>query len=112
MITLKEQMALDVKAFFNTQEFGEEMLIDGVPCLGIWDEEKDEPVKQFFGAGFDNVMGVFTLERVLYAARQDGGLMAVPVPTQELDIDGKTWTVKDALREGVVIKMKLYRNES
>ncbi|MCL2791080.1 MAG: hypothetical protein FWD79_10610 [Desulfobulbus sp.] len=112
MITLKEQMQLDIPTFFNPREFGEEMLIDGVLCLGTWDTEKDEPVKQFFGSSFDNVMGIFTVDRVLYVARLDGGLMEPPIPSQELDIDGKIWTVKDAVAEGNVIKLILYRNES
>ncbi|MDR0477660.1 MAG: hypothetical protein LBH14_06980 [Desulfobulbaceae bacterium] len=112
MPSLKEQMAMDIPVFFNPREFGEEMLVDGVPCLGIWDEEKDQPVKQFFGPSFDNVMGVFTMERVLYAARRDGVMMAMPLPSQELDIDDKIWTVKDAVNDGGVIKLILYRNQS
>jgi len=112
MITLKEQMALDLPAFFNPREFGEEMLVDSIPCLGVWCEEKDEPVKQFFGSSFDNVMGIFTVDRVLYVMRRDGGLMETPAPSQELDIDGGLWTVKDAVVEGGVIKMTLFRNES
>ena len=112
VITLKEQMALDLPAFFNPQEFGEEILVDSVPCLGVWCEEKDEPVKQLFGVGFDNVMGVFTVDRVLYVTCQDGGPTDVPVPIQELDIDGRIWSVRDAVMEGGIIKLILYRNES
>ncbi|MCL2459130.1 MAG: hypothetical protein FWF31_09885 [Desulfobulbus sp.] len=112
MNALKEQLLLDLPVFFNPREFGEEMLIDGLSCIGLWSEEKDEPVKQFFGSSFDNVMGVFTVDRALYVALGDGGLMVVPVPEQELDIDGKTWTVKDAVVEGGVVKLVLYRNES
>lgn len=112
MRTLKDQILLDRAVFLNPKEFGEEMLIDGIPCLGVWTDEQDQPVKQFFGQGWDEVMGVFTMERVLYFMRTDGAKMDIPVPTQELDIDGKRWTVRDALLEGGMVKAVLYRNES
>jgi hypothetical protein len=112
MRTFREQIALDRRVFLNPREFGEEMLVNGVPCLGSWDEEQDQPVKQFFGTGWDNVFGVFTVERVLYVMRADGAAMATPVPQQELDIDGTIWTVRDAGPEGGIVKVVLYRNES
>jgi len=111
VISLKEQMARDAKAFFNPKEFGEAMHIDGVSCLGSWQQEQDEPIKQFFGSGMD-VPGVYTQDRVLFAICSDGTAMPLPVPDEELDIDGKIWTVRDALSEGNVVKLVLYRNES
>jgi hypothetical protein len=105
-------MARDRFTFLNPKEFGEEMTVNGVPCLGSWDEEQEQPIRQFFGAGWDNVFGVYTVERVLYVMRSDGAAMATPVPQQELDIDGKLWTVRDAEPEGGIIKVVLYRNES
>ena len=112
MRTLKEQILLDRVVFLNPKEFGEEMIVDGVPCLGLWTEEQDQPVKQFFGQGWDQVFGAFTVERVLYVMRRDGADMDVPVPTQELEIDGKIWTVRDASVDGGIVKAILYRNES
>ena len=112
MRTLKDQMALERAVFLNPKEFGEEMRIDGIACLGSWDKEEEQPVKQFFGQGWDNVIGVFTVERVLYVMPADGSVMETPVPEQELDIDGKIWTVRDAAPEGGIVKLVLYRNES
>jgi hypothetical protein len=112
MRTLKEQMERDRFAFLNPKEFGEEMLVDGVPCLGSWDEEEDQPVKQFFGEGMGDMIGIYTIERVLFVMRQDGLEMVTPVPEQELDIDGKRWMVQDARPEGGIVKLTLYRNES
>jgi hypothetical protein len=110
--TLKKQMHEDLAAFFNSEEFGDELLIDGEPHLGVWGEENEEPVRQFFGSGMDNVPGVFTVHRVLFVARLDGSLMETPVPEQELDIDGLTWTVQDAVHDEGVIKLVLFRNET
>jgi hypothetical protein len=112
MRTLKEQMATDRAVFLNPKEFGEEMLVDGVPCLGSWDEEEDQPVKQFFGTGMGDIIGVFTVERMLFVMRKDGQEMETPVPEQELDIDGKRWMVRDARPEGGIVKITLYRNEA
>jgi hypothetical protein len=112
MRNLKEQMERDCFVFLNPKEFGEEMLINGIPCLGCFDEEQEQSVKQFFGAGTDNVFGVFTSERVLFFMRLDGTTLKTPVPGQELDIDGKTWTVRDATSESGIIKAVLYRNDS
>jgi hypothetical protein len=112
MRTLKDQMSRDRFTFLNPKEFGEEMLVDGEACLGSWDKEEEQPVKQFFGQGWDNAIGVFTVERVLYLMRTDGAIMETPVPQQELDIDGKIWTVRDAEPESGIVKLTLYRNES
>ena len=112
MVTLREQINLDLQTFFNANEFGEEMLVDGVPCLGSWQEEKDEPVKQFFGSGMDNVPGIFAVDRVLFVIRKDGRAMVLPVPTQEMEIDSVIWTVRDAVSEGGVIKLVLFRTEA
>jgi hypothetical protein len=112
MRTLKEQIALDRFVFLNPEEFGEEISIDGVPCLGSWDEKAEQPVRQYFGAGMEDVMGVFTRERVLFFMRADGGSLRTPVPGQELNVDGIRWTVRDAKREAGIIELNLYRNET
>lgn len=111
MRTLKEQMQLDNVAFLNPKDFGEEMLVDGLPCYGMWDEEY-MPVQQFFGAGMD-VMGVHTIERLLFVMPQHpGDFLPLPVPEQVLEIDKTFWTVRDAVPEAGIFKLTLYRNES
>ena len=112
MGTLKEQISLDRRVFLNPREFGEEMTVDGVACVGSWDEEEEQPVKQFFGAGWDNVFGVFTRERALFYMRADGGPLDTPVPGQELDIDGRRCMVRDSNQEGGIVEVDLYRNEA
>lgn len=111
MRTLKEQMELDNAAFLNPKEFGEAILVDGLPCHGQWDEEY-MPVQQFFGASME-VLGVHTVERLLFVMpSQPGALFPLPVPDQMLDIDGVLWTVRDAVPECGITKLTLYRNES
>lgn len=111
MRTLKDQIALDNAVFLNPKEFGEEMLVDGIPCYGQWDEEY-MPVQQFFGSGMD-VFGVHTVERLLFVMpRHPGEHLPLPVPDQMLEIDGELWTVRDAVPEVGIVKLTLYRNES
>jgi len=110
--TLKEQMDRDIAVFFNPKEFGEEMMVNGVPCLGIWDEDKETPVKIFPGMGWEDTPGVSVLDEVLYLARQDGGPIAKPAPTQELHIDNEVWTVRDSKLEGGILKLLLYQSKA
>lgn len=112
MRTLKDQIQRDRAVFLNPKEFGEEMLVDGLPCFGQWDEEY-MPVQQFFGATDMDVMGVNTVERLLFVMPQDANAsLYLPVPEQVLEIDGEHWTVRDAAPEAGIIKLTLYRNES
>lgn len=112
MRTLKEQIALDNAVFLNPKEFGEEILVDGLPCYGQWDEEY-MPVQQFFGSTTIDVIGVHTVERLLFVMpEQQGAPFPLPVPDQMLDIDNVLWTVRDAVPECGITKLTLYRNES
>lgn len=111
MRSLKEQIQLDRVVFLNPKEFGEEMLVDGLPCYGQWDEEY-MPVQQFFGSSMD-VLGVNTVERLLFVMPQKANEpFYLPVPEQVLEIDGEHWTVRDAAPEAGITKLTLYRNES
>lgn len=110
MPTLKEQMAKEAGLFLDPAEFGEHMDVDGHPALGAWDEEV-QPVARFYGATMD-VMGVNTVERLLFLLPEDPVSFPLPVADQELDIDGRLWTVRDARPEGSIIKLTIYCNES
>jgi hypothetical protein len=112
MATLKEQIAAERHVFLNPKEFGDEMLVDGVPCLGCWDEEDGQIIRQYFGSSMEDALGVFTVERVLFMMRADGAAMETPVPEQELDIDGVRWMVRDAKPDGGIVEINLYRNEA
>lgn len=112
MRTLKEQIALDNSTFLNPKEFGEEMVVDGLDCVGQWDEEF-MPVQQFFGSTNIDVLGVHTVERLLFVMpASPGDHFPLPVPEQVLDIDNVLWTVRDAVPEAGITKLTLYRNES
>lgn len=110
-MNLKDVIRKESRVFLNPKEFGEEILVDDLPCYGLWDEEY-MPVQQYFGASMD-VVGVHTIERLLFVMSQhpDDGL-PLPVPEQVLEIDKTFWTVRDAVPEDGIIKLTLYRNES
>lgn len=111
MKTLKDVLLAEAPLFLNPQEFGEEITVDGIPALGVWDEQV-QPASQFFGASMD-VMGVNTVERLLFVMPLDKEEpVPLPVPDQELDIGGQFWMVRDAKDEAGILKLTLYRNES
>lgn len=109
-MSLKEQMTKEAGLFLDPNEFGEYLNVDGHQTLGAWDE-KLETAPAFFGATMD-VIGVNTIERLLFLLPDDGDPVPLPVPDQELDINDQIWTVKDAKPEGAIMKLHLYRNES
>lgn len=109
---LKAVMEKERSVFLNPKEFGEELLIDGLPCCGQWDEEY-MPVQQFFGSTNMDIIGVHTVERLLFVMpTQPDAYLPLPVPEQVLEIDNAFWTVRDAVPEGGITKLTLYRNES
>ena len=109
-MTLKEQMAKEASLFLNPDEFGEYMDVDGHLTLGVWDE-KLETAPAYYGATMD-VIGVNTIERLLFLLPNGADPLPMPLPAQELDIDGQTGTGQDSKPEGAIIKRNLYRNES
>ena len=108
-MTLKEQMLKEAILFLDPREFGEELMVDGRPMLGCWDEET-QPAPRFFGATMD-VIGVNTVERLLFLLPGDSA-WPCPVSDQELEVDGVIWTVRDARPESGILKLTVYRNES
>lgn len=109
-MNFKEQMAIEAGLFLNPDEFGEYVVVDGRQALGAWDEVV-QPSPQFFGATMD-VMGVNTVERLLFLLPDPDDPIDLPVADQILEIDGERWTVRDAKPEGSIMKLTLYRNES
>lgn len=108
-MSLKDQMAAEASIFLDPNEFGEELMVDGQPMLGCWDEEI-QPAPRFFGATMD-VMGVNTVERLLFLLPQSPD-WPCPVPDQEIEVDGSLWNVRDARPESGLFKLIVYRNES
>lgn len=109
-MTLKEQMARDAVTFLDPKEFGEELMVDGLSMLGCWDEEV-QPAPRFFGTTTMDVIGVNTVERLLFLLPESSS-WPCPVSDQELDVDGVIWTVRDARPESGIFKLTVYRNES
>ncbi|UQZ90691.1 hypothetical protein C4J81_16370 [Deltaproteobacteria bacterium Smac51] len=110
MLTLKDVLNEEAGVFFNPDEFGEEITIDGQPALGVWDEEV-QPVAKFYGATM-NMVGVNTVERNIYVLPLPEADIPLPVADQEIEIDGVKWMVRDARPDGRIFKMTIFRNES
>jgi hypothetical protein len=108
-VTLKEQLAAEAVIFLNPAEFGEEMMVDGSPVLGCWDDEV-QPAPRFFGATMD-ALGINTVERLLFLRPNPSDPLPLPVPDQEMDIGGARWLVRDARPESGIFKLTVYRNE-
>ena len=114
-MNLKEQIAKEAALFLNPKEFGESITVNGLEMLGCWDE-KIQPSPEFsrIASGSRGVLetrGVNTVERCLFLLSNDPD-WPCPVSGQELEIDGDTWTVRDARPECGIFQLTVYRNES
>ena len=111
-MTFKEELTADIGGIFlNLDEFGELHVIDGVerPCII---DDSLEGLEGKAAAGIENssMLGLDGEGRTIYLADE---IRPRPVPGQNLEIDGETWTViPDAgavsVHEGLLV-LKLLR---
>ncbi len=111
---LKAQMAKDISVFFNPDEFGEVILVDGLAMVGLWDQDMVTALKSLganaaLGFGLESV-DVNTAERLLYLSPPEG--WPEPVPGQELDIEGVYWMVTKVTPEHGCLRLNLQRHEA
>lgn len=105
-MNLKEQIKLDASIFFNFNEFGEEIDVDGHLMPGFWDDTT-EPGPQFHEVG-----GINMTERILFLHFAENSPLEQPVPGQVLGVDGTDWTVKEISDQGTIAKITLYQHVS
>lgn len=118
---LMDAVTADSAIFLNLNEFGEELTIDGLSTVGIWDDTTTLPVsRDSSGISDVNSLGLAADERVLYVytpesiptGLQSLGMEGIPTPVtdQRLEIDGEYWIVAPgAIAQGGVLTLKLSR---
>lgn len=110
-LTLRDAIFDDVGAvFLNLAEFGQELQFDGQTVTAVVDDS-DRAVSLGANAGFGDTSGLGLAEhaRVIYMAAD--GLASVPVPEQQVNIDGEWWLVEPGgvTREMGMLKILLSR---
>lgn len=110
MRTLKEQIVKDADVFINLAEFGREMVVDGCPAKGVW-ADTDMTARAHVDDNKMSVADIDTVERLLYLKPPYFGYQT-PRADEQMTIDDVVWTVADALVEGGIIKLNLYRHRS
>ena len=90
--------------FLNPEEFGEEHVVDGRAMNIVMDNvEIIERSKKQSEAG--RIDGVFKRELLFYVSRSDFGPM--PAQGRILTLDGRKYTVSDAVEEGGVYSITI-----
>ena len=106
MRSLKEQMQLDASAvFMNPDEFAEEMNINGVPVLALWDDTLQSlgTNSQTDPTGF----GITLQTAVLFVLAED---FACPLPDEEIVVEGERYTVVKAAPQSGILRLELERH--
>lgn len=91
-MTFREQLAQDVQdVFLNLEEFGEEIVFDGVAVVAVIDDGQG-----VFSTGsrdqFANASGLGLIENARTVYLKD--MAERPVPGQEVNINGEMWVVE------------------
>lgn len=113
-MNFKQALAHDAhNVFCNPDEFGEEITIDGITVIGIWDDTAKTLTngQNLSGVADVNVFGLLADERTLYVPTAEcGDGIPTPVVNQRLDIDGDYWTVLPGSRaKHGLLELKLSR---
>lgn len=106
--TFKEIMQRDVKqTFFNSEEFADTHIVDGKPMTAMIDDnehiEREKRMKS-------NMDGIYARQTLLFVMASEFG--PLPAWGRLLKLDGKTYTVVDAIDEAGVYTITLEANRS
>lgn len=106
-MTFKDLMQRDVKkTFLNLSEFGEEHMVDGkkmpvvVDSYELTEREKKES---------QHMDGIYKNQKLVYVAASDFGKL--PAQGSKLTLDGKMYTVSDAVSEGGLYSITIEANK-
>lgn len=107
-LTFKEILQRDIdETFFNLEEFSDIHTIDGVQMAAMIDDmEHIEREKKMQS----NMNGIYARQILLYVKASEFGLL--PAQGRLLNLDGKRYTVVDAVDEGGVYTITLEANKS
>ena len=91
--------------FMNRDEFAEEMNINGVPVLALWDDtlqpQSQQPVTDPTG------FGIALQAAVLLVLDED---FACPLPEEQVVVEGERYTVVKASPQSGVLRLELERH--
>lgn len=104
-MNLKSQMAADLAAFFNLDEFAETHNINGQDITCIIDNHIS---KQWTNRMRDDYDGLLMRQIVLFVKESDLGY--VPDYDQRMTIDGKWYTVMECTHDSGVLEITLGAN--
>lgn len=103
-MTLRAQLALDRATFLNPEEFGEEIVIDGVAVTAVRDD--DLIIERTQGPRAE---GAFAKRRVFHLA---SGLITTPVEGQRVDVGDARWYVEQVSEAEGMLELTLLRQET
>ena len=104
-MALRAQLARDRAVFLNPAEFGEAMVIDGVPVTAVRDDDLTVQRTQ----GPPQAEGLFAQRTVLHLA---AGLITRPVEGQRLNVDGHHWYVRQVSEAEGMLELTLEQQEA
>lgn len=94
MGTFQDDLAADVAlTFLNPSEFGREIVFNGVTVTAVMEDGGHSALDTGAAGGFENASGLTVLESVRTVYLAADALHDLPVPDQEVDLDGEVWAV-------------------
>jgi hypothetical protein len=106
-MSFKEQIAADMAAFLNVDEFGQIHNIDGNEILLVSDSDLTKSRTNSQSNNFD---GIYTGEIAIFVRAAD--LSSRPVFGQLMRLDGKPYIVSECNENFGILEIKLGANES
>lgn len=93
-MSFKDDLAADVAlTFLNPSEFGREIVFNGVAVTAVVEDGGHSALDTGAAGGFENASGLTVLESVRTVYMAADALHDLPVPDQEIDLDGELWAV-------------------
>ena len=107
-ITFKQVMQNDIdRTFFNDEEFSDKHTIDGVSMSVMFDDMENIEREKRMKSKMD---GIYVRQILIYVKASEFG--PLPAYGRLLNLDGKRYTVVDAIEEGGVYTITLEANKS
>ena len=104
-MALRDQLARDRAVFLNPQEFGEAVVIDGVPVLAVRDDDLTIARTQ----GPPQAEGLFAERTILHLA---AGQIPRPVEGQRIEVNGRRWYVRQVSEAEGMLELTLEQQEA
>lgn len=108
MSRFKDILKADAKnIFLNEEEFASVRIVDGKPMTVVTD---DNEVIERAKTQTERTDGIFRRQFIIYVSAEEMGKL--PAAGRAMKIDGQTYTVVEAVREGDIYSITLGANRS